>query len=280
MVRLVADVAAPHGIAPFDAIGNHFPCEMVRHGFHIGVVAIQNGRTICRERFDKLCFRLGDIRLASQDTDVRGTHIGDDADGGAGNAAKFGDLAKSAHAHFYHAHLGFLRHGKKRHGETDFIIKIFLGGAHAEARRQDRGGHIFRCGFPIGTGDADHRDVKTHPMEMGQVFQSLQGIRYQEYRYAAGGLLCRLFIGNNDAGRTGFACLFHKSMAIKIFAFQRDKYISILNRTSIGAHAIHVRFAAAGKELRPAGSHNFIYGKGSHKSHPFSALRASSLSSK
>ena len=167
------------------------------------------------------------------------SHIGYDPHSGKRNGAELCNLAKAPHAHLHHAHLCFGSHRKKGHGKTDFIIEILLRSGHMETGAEDGRNHILGGSFPVGTGDADYGHLKTHPVEMGQIFQPLLCVFHQKNGYMGIYILPVGSIRNHHCRCPGKNRSFQKFMTVEIFTNESDEKFAPGNGTGIGTYPLH-----------------------------------------
>ena len=111
---------------------------------------------------------------------VRFSHVGDESAGGFGCLYQCLDVARMTGSHFHHRYLMLLVESEEGLGYTHVVIEVALRVERVVFLRQHRGYQFLCGGLPVGTCNANHRDIKLPTMFASQVLEGLQYVIYQD----------------------------------------------------------------------------------------------------
>ena len=117
-----------------------------------------------------------DILAASQDTDMRGTDLGDDGEIRSCARGQPIDLVEMVHSHFQHHDLRIGRRRQNGEGQTYEIVVIALGCVDAPGARQQRRHDILGSGLADRPGDAHHEGAQSLSIPGGEAQKELGGV--------------------------------------------------------------------------------------------------------
>ncbi len=193
------EVVQPHvrrahaGLGRLDAEGDDPGRGPGGHGRHAGVVGVQDGRAVGRERLDQLALGPGHLVQAAELPGVRVAHVQHRAVAGRGDTAQVGDVPGSAGRQLEHQVPG--RGVGAEHGQRQAELVVERPGGRdrgAQALGQ-LGGQVLGGGLARGPGDArDPRRGQRVDHVPGQRGQGGRDVGHQDRGHRHGpGSQCR-----------------------------------------------------------------------------------------
>ena len=258
----------------------HGDSHLLRHSPHAGQVPVQDGETVSGQILKDLTLRPGNVVQAAQLAQMGSADVRDDGHVGAGDGAHGLDLAQGPHPHFDDGDFRVGTDLQQCPGQADFVVEIRFCLDHAVLGAQDRGNHVFRRRFAVGTRNGDDLQVReAQTPGPGDILVGRQRIGHLEDDRAVGHLHRS---GNDDTPGAGGDSLPRVDVTVKAFPLQGYEKFSRPDRAGIRIDACKFRYllrtGSPGADLGARRGHDLPYGN--HTRVPFQYVSTSSLSLK
>ena len=160
-------------------------------GHDTGVVVVEDGDALVGQARDQVALLVRDLFPASQELNMRGTDIGDDANVGSRNCGESCNFAPMVHAQFDHRLEVFLLSGEQGQRQAEFVVQVSVILQTGAGNREDAVNQFFGGCFSVAPGDCDDGSGEAVPVAFGQGTERLSRIGHRQGTGAGGRRILR-----------------------------------------------------------------------------------------